>query len=68
MDVPLVNRSEYRLVAIDDGFLKLVTQDGTCKDDVEVPDSGVGKDIKAQFDDGKSLLVTLISAMGKEQV
>jgi len=45
-----------------------MTQDGTPKDDVKVPDSDLGKDIQAQFDDGKDLLVTIISAMGEEQV
>ena len=45
-----------------------MTQDGTCKDDAKVPDSDLGKNIQAQFDDGKDLLVTLISAMGEEQV
>ena len=84
MDVPNVSRNEYQLVShflsilhhsdsllqvnIDDGFLNLMTQDGTPKDDVKVPDSDLGKDIQAQFDDGKDLLVTIISAMGEEQV
>ena len=45
-----------------------MTQDGTCKDDVKVPDSDLGKNIQTQFDDGKDLLVTLVSAMGEEQV
>ena len=84
MDVPNVSRNEYQLVShflsilhhsdsllqvnIDDGFLNLMTQDGTAKDDVKVPDSDLGKEIQAQFDDGKDLLVTIISAMGEEQV
>ncbi|KIK09535.1 hypothetical protein K443DRAFT_671436 [Laccaria amethystina LaAM-08-1] len=67
MDVPNVHRNEFQLVNIDDGFLNLMTQDGTPKDDVKVPDSDLGKDIQAQFDDGKDLLVTIISAMGEEQ-
>ncbi|EDR09407.1 uncharacterized protein LACBIDRAFT_192615 [Laccaria bicolor S238N-H82] len=67
MDVPNVHRNEFQLVNIDDGFLNLMTQDGTPKDDVKVPDSDLGKDIQGQFDDGKDLLVTIISAMGEEQ-
>jgi translation initiation factor 5A len=66
MDVPNVNRQEYQLVNIDDGFLNLMTQDGTAKDDVKVPDSDVGKEIQAGFEEGKDLLVTIISAMGEE--
>jgi len=45
-----------------------MTNDGTAKDDVKVPDADLGKDIQAGFDEGKDLLVTIISAMGEEQV
>ncbi|KAF8901561.1 initiation factor 5a [Hymenopellis radicata] len=67
MDVPNVHRNEYQLVNIDDGFLNLMTQDGTSKDDVKVPESDLGNEIAAAFDEGKDLLVTIISAMGEEQ-
>ncbi|KAF8154083.1 initiation factor 5a [Crassisporium funariophilum] len=67
MDVPNVRREEYQLVNIDDGFLNLMTNDGTAKDDVKVPDSDLGKEIMAAFEDNKDLLVTIISAMGEEQ-
>jgi translation initiation factor 5A len=66
MDVPNVNRTEYQLVNIDDGFLNLMTQDGTSKDDVKVPEGDTGKGITDGFDEGKELLVTIISAMGEE--
>ena len=42
-----------------------MTQDGTPKDDVKVPDGDIGKEIQAGFDDGKDLLVTIVSAMGE---
>ncbi|KAF8954428.1 eukaryotic translation initiation factor 5A-2 [Flammula alnicola] len=67
MDVPNVRRDEYQLVNIDDGFLNLMTADGTAKDDVKVPEGDLGKEIQAGFDDSKDLLVTIISAMGEEQ-
>jgi len=67
MDVPHVRRNEYQLVNIDDGFLNLMTTEGVPKDDVKVPDSDLGKQIQADFDEGKDLLVTIISAMGEEQ-
>ncbi|KAI0033485.1 eukaryotic translation initiation factor 5A [Vararia minispora EC-137] len=67
MDVPNVVRNEYQLVNIDDGFLNLMTQDGTPKDDVRVPEGDLGKQIQADFDEGKDLLVTIVSAMGEEQ-
>jgi len=67
MDVPNVTRTEYQLVNIDEGFLNLMTQEGVSKDDVRVPEGDLGKDIQTGFDDGKDLLVTIISAMGEEQ-
>ncbi|KAH8914514.1 eukaryotic translation initiation factor 5A-2 [Atractiella rhizophila] len=66
MDVPNVTRQEYQLVNIDDGFLNLMTQDGTSKDDVKVPEGDIGKLINDDFEEGKELLVTIVSAMGEE--
>lgn len=54
-------------VNIDDGFLNLMTTDGTPKDDVRVPEGDLGKQIQGDFDDGKDVLVTIVSAMGEEQ-
>ena len=67
MDVPNVSRNEYQLVNIDDGFLNLMTSDGTAKDDVKVPEGELGEMIQNEFDAGKDLLVTIVSAMGEEQ-
>ena len=61
------NSNSRPQVNIDDGFLNLMTQDGTAKDDVKLPDSELGKQIQTDFDDGKDLLVTIVSAMGEEQ-
>lgn len=44
-----------------------MTVDGTAKDDVKVPEGDLGKQIHSEFDEGKDLLVTIISAMGEEQ-
>ncbi|KDN36394.1 initiation factor 5a [Tilletiaria anomala UBC 951] len=67
MDVPNVSRNEYQLVNVDDGFLNLMTSDGTSKDDVKVPEGTLGEEIQSAFDDGKDLMVTIVSAMGEEQ-
>jgi hypothetical protein len=45
-----------------------MTQDGVSKDDVKVPEGDLGKQIQDDFDVGKDLLVTIVSAMGEEQV
>ncbi|EPQ30686.1 uncharacterized protein PFL1_01587 [Pseudozyma flocculosa PF-1] len=66
MDVPNVTRSEYQLINIDDGFLNLMNNDGDTKDDVKVPEGELGEQIQAGFDEGKDLMVTIVSAMGEE--
>ncbi|KAE8423811.1 eukaryotic elongation factor 5A hypusine, DNA-binding OB fold-domain-containing protein [Aspergillus pseudocaelatus] len=66
VDVPNVARLEYQLVNIDDGFLNLMTQDGTPKDDVKLPGGDLGNMIQGDFEAGKDLLITVISAMGEE--
>jgi len=67
MDVPNVSRNEYQLVNIDDGFLNLMSGDGSSKDDVKVPEGELGEQIESGFEDGKDLMVTIVSAMGEEQ-
>jgi len=66
MDVPNVSRSEYSLINIDDGFLSLMTSDGGTKDDVKLPDTELGEKLQDEFDEGKDLLVTVLTAMGEE--
>lgn len=66
MEVPNVSRTEYQLIDIDDGFLSLMTPDGGTKDDVKVPDGELGSKLQGDFDEGKDLFVTIISAMEEE--
>ncbi|KAK6537936.1 Eukaryotic translation initiation factor 5A [Orbilia ellipsospora] len=66
MDVPNVRRMEYQLVDIDDGFLNLMDDAGTPKDDVKLPEGDVGAEIQSQFDDGNEITITVVSAMGEE--
>ncbi|CAG8579132.1 8329_t:CDS:2, partial [Cetraspora pellucida] len=68
MDVPNVNRTEYQVINIDDNFLSLMLSDGSTKDDVRVPEGELGEKLQADFDEGKELYVTVISAMGEEAV
>ncbi|KAL9626256.1 MAG: hypothetical protein Q9164_007914 [Protoblastenia rupestris] len=50
MDVPNVTRKEYQLLDVtDDGFLSLMSDDGSTKDDVKVPDGEVGDKIEKLF-------------------
>jgi translation initiation factor 5A len=69
--VPNVSRAEYSLLDItDDGFLSLMTEGGETKDDLKLPDfpEGFAGEIQAKFDQGLSLVVTVLKAVGQEQV
>lgn len=47
MSVPVVKRKDYQVIDIDsDGFLSLMNDDGTTKDDLKVPDGEVGDEIR----------------------
>ncbi|KAG2545734.1 hypothetical protein PVAP13_9KG229481 [Panicum virgatum] len=69
-DVPHVNRTDYQLIDIsEDGFVSLLTENGGTKDDLRLPtDETLLSQIKAGFDDGKDLIVSVMSAMGEEQI
>ncbi|KAK7518075.1 translation protein SH3-like domain-containing protein [Phyllosticta citricarpa] len=68
MDVPNVRRSEYQLLDVtDDGFLSLMSDDGSTKDDVKVPENEVGDKINKLFtEEGKDTNVVILTSMGEE--
>ncbi len=68
MDVPNVKKAEYPLLDIDEGFLSLMQDDGSTKDDVKLPEGELGKKIEEDFGAGKDLLISVTSAMGEEHV
>ena len=45
-----------------------MTNDGNAKDDVKIPEGDIGAQIAAAFEEGKDLLVTIVSSMNEEQV
>ncbi|KAJ2688067.1 translation initiation factor eIF5A [Coemansia spiralis] len=66
MDVPNIKRDEYTLINVDDGFLTFMKADGDTKEDVKVPEGELGEKLVEDFEAGKDLLVTVLSAMGIE--
>jgi translation initiation factor 5A len=74
VDVPHVSRTDYTLLDItDDGFVSLMTEGGDTKDDLQLPSGTDEADklaiqIKADFDAGKELMVSVMKAMGEEQI
>ncbi|KAI5294401.1 Eukaryotic translation initiation factor 5A [Ascosphaera acerosa] len=80
MEVPVVTRREFQLCVVltpsprglqlditDDGFLSLMADDGTTKDDVRLPDGEVGEKIDKLFRvEEKDTNVIVLTAMGEE--
>ncbi|XP_068651738.1 eukaryotic translation initiation factor 5A-1/2-like [Aristolochia californica] len=69
-DAPHVNRTDYQLIDIsEDGFVSLLTENGNTKDDLRLPtDDSLLSQIKSGFEEGKDIVVTVMSAMGEEQI
>ncbi|CAK73661.1 unnamed protein product (macronuclear) [Paramecium tetraurelia] len=73
IDVPFVTKKEYTLMDIQgDGFVILMNEDGSTKEDLKLPetedDFNLVKEIRDQFDAGKDLLISVLSAMGEEKI
>ena len=50
----------------EDNFLSLMTDSGEMREDVKLPDSDLGKEIRTKFDAGEQFMVTVLKAMGEE--
>merc|ERR1712070_1147685 len=73
VDAPIVKRTEYTLLNLDDTTLEMLDSNGEVKSDVNLPEaehlSDVAKKIKEIFEEGKKeCLVTVIATLGKELV
>jgi len=71
MDVPVVKRKDYQLMAIqDDGFVSLLDLD-TCEErnDVKMPEGEMEKQIRDAFEkDETGILCSVVAAMGEEMI
>ena len=69
-DVPHVTRTDYQLIDIsEDGFVSLLAENGNTKDDLKLPnDDSLYTQIKDGFEEGKDLVVSVMCAMGEEQI
>ncbi|XP_017126860.1 eukaryotic translation initiation factor 5A-like [Drosophila elegans] len=69
MDVPHVKREDYQLTDVsDDGFVTLMGDDGEIREDLRVPDGELGGSLRSEFEGGKDLLLTVLTACGEECV
>merc|ERR1711920_1001488 len=81
LSVPVVKRTEFQLLNADkdSGEVSLLLEDGGTKDDLNLPtfvkegsptdeDEKLVKEILAAFDEGKTTIVTVLSACGHEKI
>lgn len=71
MEQPVVTRKDYQLIDIeDDGFVTLMDDKNETRADIKLDLDGDDnhKKVKADFDEGKDLFVTVLSAMGTEKI
>eukprot|EP01006_Ploeotia_vitrea_P064114 TRINITY_DN8699_c0_g1_i1.p1 TRINITY_DN8699_c0_g1~~TRINITY_DN8699_c0_g1_i1.p1 ORF type:complete len:159 (-),score=18.11 TRINITY_DN8699_c0_g1_i1:69-545(-) len=69
--VPFVKRNEYVITDIgDDEFVTLMDDNGTQREDIKLPTfpDNMAKEMKEAHAKGASLLCTVMSAMGTEQI
>eukprot|EP01112_Ceratiomyxa_fruticulosa_P018408 TRINITY_DN5872_c0_g1_i1.p1 TRINITY_DN5872_c0_g1~~TRINITY_DN5872_c0_g1_i1.p1 ORF type:complete len:148 (-),score=23.63 TRINITY_DN5872_c0_g1_i1:83-526(-) len=68
VEVPVVTKYDAQLINIDDGYLTLLLDDGNTTHDVLLPGGELGSSLQQEFDEGLSLQVTVITALGKNAV
>jgi len=73
-DSPIINRTEWTVMSVDDeGYVSLVDKQGKMRQDLKLPnevedDEVCSKRIIAGIESGKTVLVTVLSAMGIEKI
>ena len=67
---PIVERNEYEMCDIsDDDFVTLMDAGGNMLEDIKVPDDPeTAKKLRARMDEGITTMVTVLKAMGAEQI
>ncbi|CAG5125580.1 unnamed protein product [Candidula unifasciata] len=66
MSVPVVERHDYQLVSIDDTFMAMMNDIGETREDLRLPDSDLGKEIKEKYEKDETFCITVLKAMGEE--
>jgi len=70
VDAPFVKSVNYSLMDVrEDGQLALMDEENNMREDLNLPkDEELAAEIRKQFEDGKEIQLTVVSAMGIEQV
>lgn len=71
MDQPIVTRKDFQLIDIDEeGFVTVMDDKNETRSDLRLDVDGddVHKKVKEEFEEGKDLHVTVLSALGTEKI
>jgi len=76
LEVPVVSKTEYTLLDIDDDdHMSLMDEKGDTREDLKLPDDRSGdsafalaQEVQKKFDEGAEVVVTIMSAMGIDQL
>jgi translation initiation factor 5A len=76
LEVPVVTKVEYTLLDIDDDdHMSLMDEKGDTREDLKLPDDRCGEtafalanEVQKKFEEGAELTVTIMSAMGIDQL
>ncbi|KAF9103106.1 Eukaryotic translation initiation factor 5A [Mortierella sp. AM989] len=68
MQVPVVMRTDYQLLTIDDGFLTLMDHCGSTRIDVKVPTDELGQMLQDAAENGRPAMIVVIDCMGESAV
>ena len=72
VDAPICAREEMPVVNIDGDYLILLDKNNYTKEDLNLPEAEHLKDVRSTiknlYDNGKSVIVTVLNCMGTEQI
>ena len=61
MQQPILTKTEYDLVDIEDQYLSLMDESGSIRQDIKLPDNDAGEELEKRFESDEELSVTLLS-------
>lgn len=71
VDVPVVTKNEYQIMVINHEnppYLSLMSNSGILREDIRLPETQLGQEIKKCFQDRKIIMITVLESMGKEMI
>jgi len=69
MSVPNVKRVEYSVIDIDnEGYVSMMDDSSDTRSDIKLPEGDLGTEIRAKFESGDAIKVTVLQALGEEAI